>query len=68
MLEQNRPELSERAFKYAQPDWHVLLLLHNIAPHELDYADILSLSLCMYPGGGVLPYITYTGMSRPKGS
>lgn len=48
MLEQNRPELSERAFKYAQPDWHVLLLLHNIAPHELDYADILSLSLCMY--------------------
>ena len=26
------------------------------------------LFLSGYPGGGVLPYITYTGMCRPKGS
>ena len=31
---------------------------------QIDLADIV----CYPGGGGVLPYITYTGMCRPKGS
>ena len=33
------------------------------------FVFLMSLCIvCLSPGGGVLPYITYTGMCRPKGS
>jgi len=35
---------------------------------EGDFVDLLLVGCTPGWGGGVLPYITYTGMCRPKGS
>ena len=49
-------------------NWSSCILEHCFCPNFRANRFCKSNALSKTPGGGLLPYITYTGMSRPTGS